>query len=92
MPDECRVSVKYPEGSGHARLPLIKCLPSRLNGTDDSLKVGRILLHDDDHLLRCIFLVDLLVELTKDSKIGNKAAGNQAYDKEKKSCICTGRS
>ena len=76
--------------SGHVRLPLVKCLPSRLNGMDNSLKVGQILLHDDVRLLKDIFLVDFLVELMKDSKIGDKAAGNQAYDKEKKSCICTG--
>ena len=59
---------------GHARLPLVECLPGRLDGADDSLlKVGRILLHDDDRFLKSIFLVDLLVQLTYDSKIAHVA-------------------
>jgi hypothetical protein len=32
---------------------------------------GLFSLHDDDRLLKCIFLVDLLVELTDDGNIGN---------------------
>jgi hypothetical protein len=56
----------------HARLPLVKSLPGRLDGADDSfLKMSRILLHDNDGLLECILFVDLLMELTNDGKIGD---------------------
>ena len=58
--------------SRHARLPLVKSLPGGLDGADDSfLEMSRILLHDDDGLLECILLVDLLVKLTDDGSIGN---------------------
>jgi hypothetical protein len=33
--------------------------------------MSRILLHDNDGLLECILFIDLLMELTKDGKIGN---------------------
>lgn len=56
----------------HSRLPLVKGLPGRLDGADNSLlEMSRILLHDDDGLLECILLIDLLVKLTNDGKIGN---------------------
>src|SRR6266849_6464887 len=58
--------------SRHARLPLVKSLPGRLNGADDSfLKMSRILLHDNDGLLECILFVDLFMELTNHGKIGD---------------------
>jgi len=58
--------------SRHARLPLVKSLPGRLDGADDSfLKMSRILLHDDDGLLKRILFSDLLMELTDNGKIGD---------------------
>lgn len=67
----------------HARLPFIKSLPSGLDGADNSLlKVGRILLHDDNGFLKRIFLVYLLVELTEDGKIGNIAVENELVSLE----------
>lgn len=61
--------------SRHARLPLVESLPGGLDGADDSfLEMSRILLHDNDGLLECILLIDLLVKLTDDSDVGNVSA------------------
>ena len=56
----------------HAGLPLVKGLPGRLDGADDSfLKMGRILLHDDDRLLKGVLLIDLFMELADNGEVGN---------------------
>lgn len=58
--------------SGHATGPLVKGLPSALDAANDALlKVGRVLLHDDDGLLKSILLVDLALELTEDLLVGS---------------------
>ena len=59
------------DGGGHARLPLVECLPGGLDGADDAFfEVGAVLLHDDDGLLECVFFVDLLLELARDGGVG----------------------
>ncbi len=53
--------------SRHASGPLVESLPSTLDAANDALlKVGRVLLHDDDRLLESVLLVDLALELTED--------------------------
>ncbi len=81
-------------GSRHARLPLIKSLPGRLDGADDSfLEMSRILLHDNDRLLECILLIDLFMELMNDGEIGNVPIGNERdYLKGKDGNVRTGQS
>ena len=56
--------------SRHARLPLVKSLPGRLDRADNSLKMCQILLHDNDGLLECVLFINLLMKLTNDGKIG----------------------
>jgi len=59
----------------HAGLPLVKGLPGGLDGADDPfLEMSRILLHYDDGFLEGILLINLLVELTNYSKVGNESA------------------
>ena len=56
----------------HARLPLVKSLPGRLDGADDSLlKMSRILLHNDDGLLEGILFIDLFIELKNNHEISD---------------------
>ena len=55
---QCAPGLLY--GFTHPRLPFLERLPSRLDGTDNSLfKVSRALLHDDNTLLEGVFLNDL---------------------------------
>lgn len=62
----------------HARLPLIKGLPSGLDGADDPFfKMSGILLHDDDGLLECILLIYLLMKLANDGQIGNESVDDE---------------
>src|SRR6202012_5253317 len=61
--DGCHMNTKGApsvlDRSRHARLPLVKGLPGRLDGANDSfLKMRRILLHDNDGLLECILFID----------------------------------
>lgn len=51
------------DADGHAGLPLIKCLPGGLEGTNNTLfEVSRVLLHDDDRLLESVLLVNLVMK------------------------------
>ncbi len=55
----------------HASGPLVEGLPGGLDGANDALlKVGRVLLHDDDRLLQRVLLVDLALELAEDLLVG----------------------
>ena len=57
--------------SRHPAAPLVEGLPSALNAANDTLlKVGRVLLHDDDALLEGVLFVDLALELAEDSLVG----------------------
>jgi hypothetical protein len=56
---------------GSDSLPLVKGRPGHLDGANDALlEVLRVLLHDDNGLLESVLLVDLLLELTGDERVG----------------------
>lgn len=78
----------------HARLPLVKSLPGRLDGADNSLlKMCRILLHDNDGLLECVLFINLLMELANDGKIGYVSVeGERDTPKRKDRIVLTGQS
>jgi len=81
------------DNSRHARLPLIESLPGGLDGADDSfLEMSRILLHDNDGLLECILLIDLLVKLTNDSNIGNVSVRDEHKSQRQDRDVHTGQS
>jgi len=64
------------DGQGCTGLPFFKCLPGGLERTHDAfLKVGRVLLHDNDRFLEEVFLVDLFLELAGDGLVGNVTGG-----------------
>jgi hypothetical protein len=53
------------------RIPLVVRLPRHLNRTNDAfLEVLRVLLHDDDALLKGVLLVNLLLKLTSNERVG----------------------
>ena len=80
--------------SRHARLPLVKSLPGRLDRADNSLlKMCRILLHDNDGLLECVLFINLLMELTNDGKIGYVSVEDERdTPKRKDRIVRTGQS
>ena len=52
-------------------LPLIESRPSHLDRTNDTFfEVLRVLLHDDDRLLKSVLLVNLLLKLTSYERVG----------------------
>ena len=67
---------------GHAAGPLVESLPSTLDAANNTLlKVGGVLLHDNDGFLKSVLLVDLTLELTEDLLVGSVRvfAGSDAH-------------